>query len=730
MRKLFICLFLVSVWMTELSAQRVVNNPAYEFRSTGRYRIGQFVLSDTATKMQLINEYIPGWYIAFNQKCIHLENPETGEKYYALRADNFEWDKHLTTPDCGRDTFYFTFPPLPKDLKTVNCIDDIRGIYGISLFSPTAKKKKDIQEIMDGNWLTTDGTNRWKYGFYPKFALAGNRFWNYESWEKKGNAWLVSLVSEGQHCRLWVKPEGDGSCRIGTDRKNLTLFRPDRGEVETGGSPAEARCASGGRAHIQGYFRGFDPRATILKTGTIYTSNIVSDEDYPMAIDIQPDGRFAFDLEMEHPGVNMMTITRSGSGLRFYAEPGDTLTICIDWEDWLLTDRYRNRVFKEFNTLRYMGPHSKVNTDLTKAWPYFANLSFSCGSEKQKYMQFTPAAYKQYVQAYTKTQLTLLDSLAGRFCFSPKSLRVMKAQLLGRQATELIDFVNNRKLDYFRAEMPELIRNAPEPADYYDFLQQMPLNDPCMLSPMGGWAFINRFEFAEPFRIYIQSGVSSQVGYATQLWTRRDSVCQYRLKLVPSFCYEVTKVRFLANELQTLPSQQVDGMVWAILPGISTPYLRGKVMELRDKYASDKLAPASAIPERRGAEIFRKLIAPYAGKVVFVDFWATFCGPCLAGIKSMAPMREKYEGKEVVFLFITSEEQSPQKDYNRVMADVKGEKLRISQSEFTDLQELFRFSAIPFYVLLNRKGEWVNARYYGAVDREKLIDKVLEEEYR
>ena len=92
----------------------------------------------------------------------------------------------------------------------------------------------------------------------------------------------------------------------------------------------------------------------------------------------------------------------------------------------------------------------------------------------------------------------------------------------------------------------------------------------------------------------------------------------------------------------------------------------------------------------------------------------------------MKPLRESYKGKDVVFLFITDEGSSPLGAYNKVMADVEGEKLRLTRNDYNYLQELFQFSAIPYYVIINKKGEVVNQNYYRSGYRE-LFDRLLAE---
>ncbi|MFI1772557.1 thioredoxin-like domain-containing protein [Thalassobellus citreus] len=105
-------------------------------------------------------------------------------------------------------------------------------------------------------------------------------------------------------------------------------------------------------------------------------------------------------------------------------------------------------------------------------------------------------------------------------------------------------------------------------------------------------------------------------------------------------------------------------------------------------------------------EIFETIISKYKGKVVFVDFWATWCSPCRSGIKRMKPLKEDYKGKDVAFVYITSPS-SPETTYNNMIPDIKGEHYRVSKDEWNYLKGKFNISGIPHYLLIDKKGNVV-----------------------
>lgn len=706
-------------------SQRFLQHPSYEFRNTGIYKINRIELSDQSTRIQLLSEFIPGWWVAFSKDKLYLEAPETGEKFPVQAVEGIQWGQKKPTPKTGVDTFLFTFPPLPKQLKTINWIDDGPCILGISL-EQSPQPTTTLPAEFNGNWISTDGNNRWTFGFYKDFVIAENRFWDYESVQKKGKSLVVNLKSDQKRHQLLLTLQKDGNCKIGPDKRRQFLYQPENNIPESTRStdtlPQQSFFQPGSKAHLQGYIRGYHPRAG-FKSGLIYCNDITTGEDFPIVVELLPDGRFSADIPLDFPVLNSIILDRNH--LQFYAVPGDTLTVFIDWEDWLLADRYRNRQFSDFRSLRFMGPSSKINADQTIAQAHIkteGNIEFEKLAHK-----LTPLAFKAQALQKLHQKLHTLDTLSLKYHFAPGSRQFLETKIKIDIAEYILDFAMTRK--YFQKETTNPILNTPVTPEYYDFLQQMPLDDPNTISPYGNWAFFNRFEYAAPFDTIYRNPdlqVPDPVKRTANFWHLKDSIYTHYFKLPSTFSYEVIKLRELANGIE-YEREQIDSILSITLQGISHPYLRFKAKQIIQKHAPDKVATATPLPNTKSAAIFRKLIAPYQGKVIFVDFWSTGCGPCRSGIKNMAPLREKYEGKDIVFLFITDEKSSPLKPYNDFMSDVKGEKLRISEDDHNYLRELFQFNGIPHYETINKKGEVVNLNAYSNLSQEAIFDKLLEE---
>ena len=82
--------------------------------------------------------------------------------------------------------------------------------------------------------------------------------------------------------------------------------------------------------------------------------------------------------------------------------------------------------------------------------------------------------------------------------------------------------------------------------------------------------------------------------------------------------------------------------------------IAGNVLRSFSKLQPGAPAPAFSLKDKTGKQIN---LSDFDGKYVYLDFWATWCSPCLQELKLMVELQKKY-GDKIVFISITTDEDS------------------------------------------------------------------------
>jgi thiol-disulfide isomerase/thioredoxin len=155
------------------------------------------------------------------------------------------------------------------------------------------------------------------------------------------------------------------------------------------------------------------------------------------------------------------------------------------------------------------------------------------------------------------------------------------------------------------------------------------------------------------------------------------------------------------------------------------------VVILADRRASGSPDPATNMVDLQGQPID---LAPYKGKVVLINFWATYCKPCLTEIPWMNEFQDKYSGQGFQILGVNMDEEGAefvQKWLAEPQVAIGGEKVQLKFNFPVFLGNSAVADAyggligLPTTLLFNREGKVVK-RYIGISSKEKL-EKAIEE---
>ncbi|MEQ1585780.1 MAG: TlpA disulfide reductase family protein [Cyclobacteriaceae bacterium] len=141
-----------------------------------------------------------------------------------------------------------------------------------------------------------------------------------------------------------------------------------------------------------------------------------------------------------------------------------------------------------------------------------------------------------------------------------------------------------------------------------------------------------------------------------------------------------------------------------------------------------KILPGTDAHDITGTKVDGSIIklSNFKNKIVYVDVWATWCGPCVAEIPFAKQVHQKFEkNEEVVFLNI-SVDRDVEAWKKKVAGDPewKGIHINLSPNETDSLYTNYRIVGIPKYFLIDRAGKIANARAPRPSSNEVIIHEI------
>ena len=129
------------------------------------------------------------------------------------------------------------------------------------------------------------------------------------------------------------------------------------------------------------------------------------------------------------------------------------------------------------------------------------------------------------------------------------------------------------------------------------------------------------------------------------------------------------------------------------------------------QHESPKLISSIVFEDFLGNELNLK---DYRGKLMIVNFWATWCAPCKKEMPSLDKLSVNKDFKNLM-IFAVNMEQPNIKKSKKFFSDLNIHNLKIFFDKNLNFVKEFKLRGVPTTVLINKKGEEF-ARIIGSVD--------------
>jgi len=125
--------------------------------------------------------------------------------------------------------------------------------------------------------------------------------------------------------------------------------------------------------------------------------------------------------------------------------------------------------------------------------------------------------------------------------------------------------------------------------------------------------------------------------------------------------------------------------------------------------------------KKKLADIF----AAESGKTIFIDFWGSWCAPCMSEMPHYKKLIDSYTGKPISFIFFGVD--TPPENAREIMNrnGIEAKYFSLNNAEIAILTNIFNFSSYPTHLLIDKNG-FMHARPWSIFENGVITDTVKE----
>ena len=627
----------------------------------------------------------------------------------------------------------------------------------LALVALTGWAQSDLGPLAETMWRN-EQTGDWDIGFTEKYAIYDCKLWDYDYVRPKGNKVVMALTNNGEKVDVVIDKEKKGKRQMLVNGKKQTYSLITTSELPSYPTKDLTPFKDNGyRAGDTVTFVGWlkDLPKEVLDRNRKYvitTYSIFTREATEYSGDIDDEGHFVVKVPVEN---SQQVYTDWGrTSIVTVLEPGETYFLLIDGahqkrlvmgrnarvQNELMAHPYKkaydqyheHRIMSEERLLAYkdqwngMYQHNQamldsimnVNPTLSRKFEDFHRLG-DIATTAEELMQSSlyaeggklPQTVKDYVDSLLWPNIIKPYTIAREMSYLlyyyssdaehgsskyKQSVTIDSNSLLQMEKDGYIKFSEeDRALLKRFQDMSDEFKQAKE--EDYETLNE------------------KHKELIEQFNAFfqrddVQAAIEESVDAIETEVEISDSI--YPDALLRDFSRAQKLYERLDHNRKPLNRTQM-----AVLNQIQLPAVRSTLLAENDKFINmqkaevanaECLRPSSDVEGLTDGEaILRKILEPFKGRIVYLDIWGTWCGPCKDKLKESHFVKDQLKDFDIVYLYLanTSPEESWKnviKEYNLTGPNCVHYNLPKAQQRA--VEQFLNVDSFPTYKLIDKQG--------------------------
>jgi thiol-disulfide isomerase/thioredoxin len=356
-----------------------------------------------------------------------------------------------------------------------------------------------------------------------------------------------------------------------------------------------------------------DPRG--LNVSLTLMMDVINHREATYTTKIKTDNTFNLEFFLAEPAVGELVC--GYDTIAVYIEPNDQIELELNGKD------------KSFLSCSGVGGSHIMFLD------GFNNFSKPIDRQlKAKMRTLTAEPFKEFMQQAFQTKKQFLDNYQSKNLFSSTFLQFAEADINYWYAFNMVNYPWEYPL-YFSEAPP-----AKVPPNYYDFLQKMKIQNDIALPSKNYRYFLDQYisdlkRKSENQNATVKDIAEKNFSNKTLAYCRAKQISQDLSYDINSLKINAVK-NYVVNSSFPLYNEAVVASLYKQLP-----------------VQSGASAPSFRLMDANGKEV---TLEELKGKIIYLDFWATWCAPCIQALPHTERIRQRFNENDVVFLYINLDE--------------------------------------------------------------------------